>query len=52
MTGKGFGHGAGLCQEGAMRMAASGFSYPEILHFYYKDVHLVDISALDFFKEE
>ena len=52
LTGKGFGHGAGLCQEGAMRMAASGFSYPEILHFYYKDVHLVDISALDFFKEE
>lgn len=52
LSGRGFGHGTGLCQEGAMRMAASGISYPEILHFYYKDVHLIDMSALDFFREE
>jgi stage II sporulation protein D len=52
LEGRGFGHGTGLCQEGAMRMASSGYSYPDILHFYYKDVHLVDLSALDFFREE
>ncbi|HAW52370.1 MAG TPA: hypothetical protein DCX54_08605 [Flavobacteriales bacterium] len=51
LTGRGFGHGTGLCQEGAMKMASSGYSYPDILHFYYKDVHLVDLSALDFFRE-
>ena len=51
LTGKGFGHGTGLCQEGAMKMAAAGYSYPDILHFYYKDVHLINLSALDFFRE-
>jgi stage II sporulation protein D len=52
MKGKGFGHGIGLCQEGAMKMAQLGFKYHEILHFYYKDVHLVDLSVLDFFRTE
>ncbi|MDQ3190992.1 MAG: SpoIID/LytB domain-containing protein [Bacteroidota bacterium] len=51
LKGKGFGHGIGLCQEGAMRMAKLGFKYNEILHFYYKDVYLVDLSVLDFQKD-
>jgi stage II sporulation protein D len=50
--GKGYGHGVGLCQEGAMRMARLGYSYKDILHFYYKDVHLVDLSVLEFFRKE
>ncbi len=50
LYGKGFGHGSGLCQEGAMKMASSGYSYTEILHFYYKDVHLIDLSVIDFFR--
>lgn len=50
--GKGYGHGVGLCQEGAMRMAKLGYSYKDILHFYYKDVHLVDLSVLEFFRKE
>jgi stage II sporulation protein D len=33
--GKGWGHGVGLCQWGAMQMAKDGFSYVEILKFYY-----------------
>jgi stage II sporulation protein D len=49
LKGKGFGHGIGLCQEGAMRMAALGYKYRDILNFYYKNVHVVDISAPDFF---
>lgn len=52
LKGKGYGHGVGLCQEGAMRMAKLGYSYAEILHYYYKGVHMIDLQALDFFKEE
>lgn len=33
--GNGSGHGVGLCQHGAMRMAAEGRTYREILNFYY-----------------
>jgi stage II sporulation protein D len=50
--GRGYGHGVGLCQEGAMRMASLNYSYKDILNFYYKDVHLVDLSALNYFKQE
>ena len=34
-TGRGWGHGVGLCQVGAYGMAASGFSYRDILNHYY-----------------
>jgi len=50
--GKGYGHGVGLCQEGAMRMAKLNYSYKYILSYYYKDVHLVDLSALNYFRQE
>jgi stage II sporulation protein D len=33
--GMGFGHGVGLCQWGAKIRAADGFSYREILAYYY-----------------
>lgn len=49
--GRGFGHGVGLCQEGAMRMAQLGFSYEDIIHFYYTDVHLIPRHMMWFFKE-
>ena len=52
LTGRGFGHGVGLCQEGAMRMAVLGYSCNDILHFYYKDVHLIDKEHLLFFRED
>jgi stage II sporulation protein D len=41
--GKGYGHGVGLCQEGAMVMAAKGFSYSQIIDFYYSGVIIRDI---------
>ena len=50
-TGKGFGHGVGLCQEGAMRMSKFGYSYKDIIHYYYTDVHLIQRRMLWFFKE-
>jgi stage II sporulation protein D len=50
--GRGFGHGVGLSQEGAMRMAELGIPYNKILKYYYKDTHLIHLSALDFFRGE
>jgi stage II sporulation protein D len=52
LRGRGFGHGVGLCQEGSMRMALAGRSYTDILHHYFTEVHLVDLSTLDFFRDE
>jgi stage II sporulation protein D len=52
IKGKGYGHGIGLCQEGAMRMAELGMAYAKILHFYYQNIHLVDLSVLDLFREQ
>ena len=52
LTGRGFGHGVGLCQEGAMRMARDGFSYSDILHHYFTNVHLVKLQNLDFFRDD
>lgn len=40
LKGRGFGHGVGLSQDGAYRMAKNGYNYDEILSFYYKDVKL------------
>ncbi len=42
IKGKGFGHGVGLCQEGAIEMARVGYTYLDIIHFYYKDVKVID----------
>lgn len=50
--GRGFGHGVGLCQEGAISMAAKGYSYKEILDSYYTEIHLIQLSSLNFFKSE
>jgi len=38
--GGGFGHGAGLCQEGAREMAQEGFDYKSILKHYYPGAQL------------
>lgn len=43
LKGRGYGHGVGLCQEGAMVMAAKGFNYREIINFYYSGVIISDI---------
>lgn len=43
LRGKGYGHGVGLCQEGAMEMASKGFNFQEIIDFYYTGVIILDI---------
>ena len=50
-NGRGFGHGIGMCQEGAMRMTKLGYTYKDIVNFYYQNVHLIDIKELNFFRE-
>lgn len=52
LKGKGYGHGVGLAQEGAMNMAKQGFDYHTIINHYYKDVSIMSIRALSFFHVE
>jgi stage II sporulation protein D (peptidoglycan lytic transglycosylase) len=44
--GKGYGHGLGMSQEGAMKMARDDFSYQDILQFYFHEVRLMDYRDL------
>ncbi len=52
LKGKGFGHGVGLCQEGAMEMAELGYGYTDIFKFYYPEVHLIDLDTIEFYRLE
>jgi stage II sporulation protein D len=44
LSGKGYGHGVGLCQEGAMKMAEKGASCENILKRYYKNTSIISFS--------
>ena len=46
IQGKGYGHGVGLCQEGAMVMAIKGFTFKEIINFYYSGVKIIRIEEV------
>lgn len=39
-TGRGSGHGVGMCQAGAYRMAKEGYSYTAILQKYYTGIEI------------
>ena len=41
-SGKGYGHGVGLCQEGAIGMAKNNKSFTEILSYYFKQAAIVN----------
>lgn len=43
ISGRGFGHGVGMCQWGAKGMADAGKSYREILEHYYQGARLARI---------
>ncbi len=45
IKGRGYGHGVGLSQEGAMKMARMGKTYAEIIDFYYHNVSLLNIDS-------
>ncbi|MFA4915416.1 MAG: SpoIID/LytB domain-containing protein [Syntrophales bacterium] len=38
--GKGYGHGVGMSQWGAYTMAREGYSYNDILRYYYREVEI------------
>jgi stage II sporulation protein D len=44
LKGRGYGHGVGLCQQGAMVMASKGFDFRKIIAFYYPGVTVRDIA--------
>jgi len=44
IAGRGFGHGVGMCQWGAKGMAEAGYSYKDILKFYYGNAMLKRLS--------
>jgi stage II sporulation protein D len=46
-TGHGYGHGAGMCQEGAMEMARVGYTWPDIIHFYFQHVRFADYRDME-----
>ena len=41
--GKGWGHGVGMCQTGAMGRARKGQTFMEILYAYYLGTQLVQL---------
>lgn len=44
--GKGYGHGVGLSQEGAKKMAELGFNYKDIIKFYFFNVRIMNYEDL------
>ena len=45
LSGRGYGHGIGLCQEGAMVMASKGFDFRKIIGFYFQGVTIKNLSS-------
>lgn len=43
ITTKGYGHGVGMSQYGANNMAKLGYTYEEILKYYYQDIKIDSI---------
>jgi stage II sporulation protein D len=44
LKGRGYGHGVGLCQDGAMQMARKGKTYQEIIQHYFVGVSIINYS--------
>lgn len=43
LTGRGFGHGVGMCQVGAVNRAKAGQSATQILSAYYQQMHILTL---------
>lgn len=50
--GRGYGHSLGMSQEGAMRMTKLGYTYNDVLNFYYRNIQIIDMRKLTFFRDE
>jgi stage II sporulation protein D len=42
-TGRGFGHGVGMCQVGAYGLARAGYTYDRILKNYYTGIEITKL---------
>lgn len=51
IEGRGFGHGVGLCQEGAMKMARLGYNYQQIALYYFTGVRIVNFNEVIYFQQ-
>ena len=40
ITTRGYGHGVGMSQYGANKLANNGYSYSDIIHHYYQNVNI------------
>jgi len=47
LKGRGYGHGVGLSQEGAIKMIEAGYSFIDIIRFYYTGVNVVNIKTIN-----
>ena len=47
ITGKGYGHGVGMSQNGANAMAKEGYSWQEILGYFFRNIEIQDMKTLD-----
>jgi stage II sporulation protein D len=52
IRGRGVGHGVGLCQEGAMRMAKYGFNYKQIGLYYFPGLKFSTVKEYLFYKQD
>jgi stage II sporulation protein D len=51
LEGRGFGHGVGLCQEGAMKMAKYDFHGEQIIKFYFPGAVFLNMKEDQFFAQ-
>lgn len=52
LRGRGYGHGVGLCQEGAMKMAKYGYNFIQIALYYFPGVHVMNMLDQQFFSQK
>ncbi|MFP4556635.1 MAG: SpoIID/LytB domain-containing protein [Bacteroidales bacterium] len=52
IIGKGYGHGVGMCQDGAMQMARKGKTYKDIIEHYFKEVRIIKYTEANGFEED
>jgi stage II sporulation protein D len=43
LSGRGFGHGVGMCQVGSFGLAKAGYTFKQILEHYYTGIELSNI---------
>lgn len=51
LSGRGFGHGVGMCQEGAMKMASFGYTYKQISLFYFPGARFFNMNKEYFYEQ-